>query len=186
VSTERPAVFLDRDGVINKSVVERGIPHPPATLDEFELLEGVDEAVERIRQAGYAVVVATNQPDVSRGDQEQAVVEAMHGVVRDALAPDAIMVCYHDDAEGCECRKPAPGMLLQAARDLNLNLTRSFMVGDRWRDIEAGRRAGCRTVYVDHGYTERQPDEPDAVVTGLPEAVTWILETTAHKEAEIA
>jgi D-glycero-D-manno-heptose 1,7-bisphosphate phosphatase len=177
---------LDRDGVINKSVVQRGIPHPPATLGEFELLEGVSEAVERIRQAGYAVIVVTNQPDVARGDQAQAVVEAMHDVVHRAVAPDAIMVCYHDDSDGCQCRKPAPGLLHQAARDLGLNLTRSFMVGDRWRDIEAGRRAGCRTVYVDSGYAERRPDEPDAVVTDLPEAVTWILGTTPHKEAEIA
>jgi D-glycero-D-manno-heptose 1,7-bisphosphate phosphatase len=182
----RAAIFLDRDGVINKPVVHRGVPHPPATLDKFVLLDGVVEAVERARQAGFAVVVVTNQPDVSRGDQEQAVVEAMHDVVRDALAPDAIMVCYHNDAEACECRKPAPGMLHQAARDLALDLTRSFMVGDRWRDIEAGRRAGCRTVYVDRCYAERKPDEPNAVVTGLPDAVTWILATTAHKEAEIA
>jgi D-glycero-D-manno-heptose 1,7-bisphosphate phosphatase len=179
----RPAIFLDRDGVINKSVVIRGIPHPPATLDDFELLDGVVEAVERARRAGFAVVVVTNQPDVSRGHQQEAVVEAMHDVVRDVLTPDAIMVCYHDEAEGCECRKPAPGMLHQAARDLSLNLTRSFMVGDRWRDIEAGQRAGCRTVYVDNRYAERQPDKPDVVVTGLGEAVTWILAATAHKEA---
>ena len=182
----KPAVFLDRDGVINKCVVLRGIPHPPATVDEFELSEGVTEAVERVRQAGYAVVVVTNQPDVARGVQEQAVVEAMHDVVRGALAPDAIMVCYHDDADGCWCRKPAPGLLHQAARDLELDLTRSFMVGDRWRDIEAGRRAGCRTVYVESGYAERRPEEPDAVVTDLPEAVAWILATTTQKEPEIA
>jgi D-glycero-D-manno-heptose 1,7-bisphosphate phosphatase len=176
---------LDRDGVINKPVVQEGIPHPPATLDEFELLEGVTEAVGRLRLAGYAVVVVTNQPDVARGDQEQTVVEAMHDLVRGALTPDAIMACYHDDDDGCECRKPAPGMLLQAARDLGLSLTHSFMIGDRWRDIEAGQRAGCRTVYVDSGYAERRPHAPDAVVTDLPEAVTWILAKTAHKEAEI-
>ncbi len=137
-------------------------------------------------KTGFALVVVTNQPDVARGIQERAVVEAMHDEVCRALAPDAIIVCYHDDAEGCECRKPAPGMLLQAAQDLNLDLTCSFMVGDRWRDIEAGRRAGCRTVYVDRRYAEPQPDEPEAVVTDLPEAVTWILATTARKEAEIA
>jgi D-glycero-D-manno-heptose 1,7-bisphosphate phosphatase len=178
-------VFLDRDGVINKSVVQAGIPYPPATLDEFELLGGVTEAVERVRRAGYAVVVVTNQPDVARGSQEQAVVEAMHDVVRRALQPDAIMVCYHDDADGCDCRKPAPGMLQQAARDLELNLTHSFMVGDRRRDIDAGRRAGCRTVYIDSGHAEPRPDEADAIVTDLPEAVSWIL-ATAEKEAEIA
>jgi D-glycero-D-manno-heptose 1,7-bisphosphate phosphatase len=185
VNDGRPAVFLDRDGVINKSLVDGGVPRPPATVDEFELLDGVVDSVERVRQAGFAVVVVTNQPDVARGVQDRAVVEAMHDLVRRALAPDAIMVCYHDDDEGCECRKPAPGMLWQAARDLNLNLTSSFMVGDRWRDIEAGRRAGCRTVYVDRRYAERQPDEPDAVVIDLTEAVTWIL-ATSRKEAEIA
>jgi D-glycero-D-manno-heptose 1,7-bisphosphate phosphatase len=141
--TTQPAVFLDRDGVVNRAEVRNGVPHPPRRLEDFELLTGTVGAVDRLRDAGFAVVIVTNQPDVARGDQQRTVVESMNEVVRQALEPDSIMVCYHDEAEGCECRKPAPGMLLAAAEDLRLDLARSFMVGDRWRDIVAGRRAGC-------------------------------------------
>jgi len=107
----------------------------------------------------------------------------MNDIVREALQPDAIMVCFHDETDGCDCRKPAPGMLLAAAADLELDLSGSFMVGDRWRDIEAGRRAGCRTVLVDRGYAERRAEDPDAIVADLGEAVTWILGTLVEKEA---
>ena len=182
----QPAVFLDRDGVVNRTEVRNGVPHPPQDLEDFELLAGVVEAVEQLRNAGFAVVIVTNQPDVSRGDQWRAVVEAMHDRVREALRPDSIVVCYHDDGDGCDCRKPAPGMLVSAADDLGLDLSVSFMVGDRWRDIDAGRRAGCRTVFVDRGYAERQPEAPDAVVADLPEAVTWILASSVEEEVRIA
>jgi len=180
--TFQPAVFMDRDGVINRAEVRDGVPRPPASIEDFELLPGVVEAVYRLRHAGLAVVIVTNQPDVARGDQRRSVVEAMNERVREALEPDSIVVCYHDDADGCECRKPAPGMLLAAAEDLALDLTTSFMVGDRWRDIDAGRRAGCRTIFVDHGYEERRPEAPDAVVADLTEAVTWILTNIVKKQ----
>jgi D-glycero-D-manno-heptose 1,7-bisphosphate phosphatase len=186
VSLARPGVFLDRDGVVNRAEIREGRPLAPARLEDFKLLDGVAEAVQRVRQAGFAVVVVTNQPDVARGDQRREVVEAMNDMVREALQPDAIIVCFHDDADGCDCRKPAPGMLLAAAADLELDLSGSFMVGDRWRDIEAGRRAGCRTVFVDRGYVERQAEDPDAVVADLAEAVTWILGTIVQKEARLA
>ena len=172
--TTQPAVFLDRDGVVNRAEVRNGVPHPPQSLEDFELLTGAVGAVDRLRDAGFAVVIVTNQPDVARGEQGRAVVESMNEVVREALEPDSIMVCYHDEADGCGCRKPAPGMLLAAAEELGLDLVRSFMVGDRWRDIDAGRRAGCRTVFVDRGYEERQPEAPDAIVADLAEAVDWI------------
>ena len=182
VVTSQPAVFMDRDGVINRAEVRNGVPRPPASIEDFELLPGVVEAVYRLRHAGFAVVIVTNQPDVARGDQRRSVVEAMNERVREAIEPDSIVVCYHDDADGCECRKPAPGMLLAAAEDLALDLTTSFMVGDRWRDIDAGRRAGCRTIFVDHGYEERRPEAPDAVVADLTEAVTWILTNIVKKQ----
>jgi D-glycero-D-manno-heptose 1,7-bisphosphate phosphatase len=183
----RPAVFLDRDGVINLSEVRDGVPRAPVRLEDFALLPGVVEAVHRLRQADFAVVIVTNQPDVTRGDQQRSVVEAMNELVRQALEPDRIVVCYHDEADGCDCRKPAPGMLLAAAEDLALDLAASFMVGDRWRDIDAGRRAGCRTIFVDRGYAERQPDAPDAVVADLPEAVTWIInKVIQNQEARLA
>ena len=151
------------------------MPRPPQSLEDFELLTGAVEAVERLRDAGFAVVIVTNQPDVAHGHQRRAVVESMNEVLREALEPDSIMVCYHSEADGCECRKPAPGMLLAAAQELGLDLARSFMVGDRWRDIDAGRRAGCQTVFVDREYEERRPEAPDAIVSDLTEAVDWIL-----------
>jgi D-glycero-D-manno-heptose 1,7-bisphosphate phosphatase len=184
--TSQPAVFLDRDGVVNRAEVRNGVPQPPARLEDFALLPGVVEAVRRLRYAGFAVVIVTNQPDVARGDQRRSVVEAMNEGLRQALEPDRIVVCYHDDADGCECRKPAPGMLLAAAEDMALDLATSFMVGDRWRDIDAGRRAGCRTIFVDRGCEERRPENPDAVVADLPEAVTWIIAHVAKKKEEEA
>jgi len=178
---------LDRDGVINQAEIRDGAPRPPRDLEDFVLLPGVVEAVHLLRRAGFAIVIVTNQPDVARGDQRRSVVEAMNELVRQALEPDRIDVCYHDEADGCDCRKPAPGMLLAAAKDLALDLSASFMVGDRWRDIDAGRQAGCRTIFVDRGYAERQPAAPDAVVADLPEAVAWITtNVTQNQEARSA
>lgn len=184
--TPQPAVFLDRDGVVNKAEVRSGVPHPPQSLQDFELLSGAVGAVDRLRDAGFAVVIVTNQPDVARGDQRREIVESMHEVVREALQPDGIMVCYHDDSDRCQCRKPAPGMLMAAAEELGLDLALSFMIGDRWRDIAAGRRAGCQTVFVDRGYKERQPEDPDAIVADVSEAVAWILSEADQKETRLA
>jgi D-glycero-D-manno-heptose 1,7-bisphosphate phosphatase len=170
----QPGVFLDRDGVLNEAVVRDGKPHPPEGLAGFQLLPGVVDACERLHGAGFVLVVVTNQPDIARGTQDRRVVDQMHELLRRALPIDAIYLCVHDDVDGCTCRKPAPGMLLTAARDLDLDLGLSVMVGDRWRDIEAGRRAGCRTVFVDRGYSERPPVDPDTVVDDLVAAADWI------------
>jgi D-glycero-D-manno-heptose 1,7-bisphosphate phosphatase len=127
-----------------------------------------------LRTLGFALVVVTNQPDVARGDLEVEVVDAVHRELRQRVVIDGLYVCLHDDADGCGCRKPAPGLLVAAATDLGLDLTRSVMVGDRWRDVEAGRRAGCRTVHLDRGYDERLPEGADLVAFSLAEAVRWI------------
>jgi D-glycero-D-manno-heptose 1,7-bisphosphate phosphatase len=171
----RPAVFLDRDGVINRAVVRNGKPYPPASLEAFELLPGVVEAVAALRAAGYVIVIATNQPDVATGKQSREVVDAMHDRLRRELAVDDIRVCFHVDADGCACRKPRPGMLVEAARQWNLDLAASVMVGDRWRDIAAGRAAGCRTAFIDYGYAEPRPEAPDIIVDSLSAASRWIL-----------
>jgi D-glycero-D-manno-heptose 1,7-bisphosphate phosphatase len=171
----RRAVFLDRDGVINRVVRRGGRPYPPSSLAAMELLPGVPEALARLRSAGFRLVVVTNQPDVARGTQQRAVIDAMHGHLATLLPIDEFRVCDHDDADGCSCRKPKAGMLEDAAREGGLSLVSSFMVGDRWRDVEAGRRAGCTTVFIDCGYRERPPDRPDATVRSLPEAADWIL-----------
>jgi D-glycero-D-manno-heptose 1,7-bisphosphate phosphatase len=168
------AVFLDRDGVINAGVVRNGRPYPPPSLEEFEFLPGVPEAVEALKQAGFLIVVATNQPDVATGVQRREVVEAMHDRVRRELCVDDIQVCYHVNEDKCACRKPKPGMLLSAAEALNIDLSASYMVGDRWRDIDAGKAAGCRTIWINYGYDEQEAKDPDAVVRSLSEARDWI------------
>ncbi len=169
------AVFLDRDGVLNHSPVVGGRPYAPASAAEFTLLPGVTDAVARLRAAGYRLIVVTNQPDVARGRQSRAEVDAMHAVLRERLGLTDIRVCFHDDADGCACRKPKAGLLLDAAREHRLDLAASFIVGDRWRDVGAGRNAGCRTIFIDYAYDEPRPEAPDAVVSSLADAAEWIL-----------
>ncbi len=173
------AVFLDRDGVINRAIVRNGKPYSPAAVTELEILPGVDEAVKRLRAAGFRIVVVTNQPDVARGRQSKDAIEAMHAILGAQLGIDEFRVCYHDDGDRCACRKPEPGMILEAARNGAIDLGSSFVVGDRWRDILAGRRAGCSTILIDYGYDEPEADNPDARVASLLEAAEWILQTAS-------
>ena len=175
MSGGRPAVFLDRDGVLLRAFVDGGVPRPPATMAEFEVLPGVAAACRTLRAAGLALVVVTNQPDVARGSTTRAVVDAINGAMAAALELDDVVVCPHDDQDGCGCRKPAPGMLIDAAHRLGLDLSRSVMIGDRWRDIAAGRAARCRTIFVDRSYPEKKPEQPDATVKDLPDAVPIVL-----------
>ncbi len=171
------AVFLDRDGVLNRPVWRAGKLVPPGSVKELKLLPGVAEACQTLRTAGFLLIVATNQPDVARGTQDRRTVEAINARIQEKVPLDDIRVCYHDDADRCACRKPKPGLLLQAAQDWNIDLSRSFLVGDRGKDIAAARRAGCRAVMVDNGHpgTDDCFTSPDLRVGSLPEAVDWIL-----------
>lgn len=182
--TTRQAVFLDRDGVLNRALVRKGRPYPPTSLTELEILPGVVEACTSLHEAGFLLIVVTNQPDVARGTQRREVAETINQALRKRLPLDDIRVCYHDDVDHCPCRKPEPGLLLEAARDWEIDLSASFMVGDRWKDVEAGRRAGCKTVLVDNGYTETEPNNPDHRVGSLFEAVSCILQHRTHPEGE--
>jgi D-glycero-D-manno-heptose 1,7-bisphosphate phosphatase len=165
------AVFVDRDGVLNRAVVVDGRPYPPASLERLEVLPGVPDAVAAFRRAGFRVIVVTNQPDVAAGRQSRAVVEAMHHALRSRLGLDDVYACFHTDAHACPCRKPRPGLLLDAARKWSLYLAASFMIGDRWCDVEAGHRAGCQTVWVrGQQYRERPARDPHWVVGSLLEA----------------
>jgi D-glycero-D-manno-heptose 1,7-bisphosphate phosphatase len=179
----KPAVFLDRDGVINTPVVRDGQPYPPSTAADVTLLDGVAEACSLLSASGFLLIVATNQPDVARGTQTQENVEAINAKVRQLVAVDDICVCWHTDSDDCVCRKPRPGLLLSAAKQWNIDLARSYMVGDRWKDVEAGRRAGCATVLVDWGYSAAVPVVADSTVRDLAEAAEWIL-SRDHAGAE--
>ncbi|MGO9905073.1 MAG: D-glycero-alpha-D-manno-heptose-1,7-bisphosphate 7-phosphatase [Solirubrobacteraceae bacterium] len=172
----RPAVFLDRDGVLNKAIIRSGRPHPPESLAELHVLPGVPEACRDLRAAGLTLVCVTNQPDIARGAQDPAMVVAMNDRLRELLGLHEVVVCPHDDNDGCSCRKPLPGMILGAARREDLDVSRSVTVGDRWRDVEAGRAAGTWTVFIDRGYDERQPERADLTVKNLKEAVPWIID----------
>lgn len=174
----RPAIFLDRDGTLNAPLVRDGKPYPPATVAEFHLLPDVADQCRQLHAAGYVLVVATNQPDVGRGTQAQATVEAMHAHLRQLVPEIArIEVCY-DAGSGhpsSAFRKPAPGMLHRAAAALDLDLAGSWMIGDRWRDVDCGARAGCRTIFIDWGYAEPLQAAPDFTVRSFPEAAAIIL-----------
>jgi len=175
-SFARRAVFLDRDGVINRPIVRDGKPYPPDSLAEFEILPGVEEASSRMKDAGLRLVVATNQPDVGRGTLEKERVEEIHEFLLRCLPLDRIEVCYDSGKTPSADRKPAPGMLLRAAGEMKIDLAKSFMVGDRWRDIDCGHAAGCRTVFIDRGYAESLRQQPDHRASSLAGAAGWILE----------
>lgn len=170
------AVFLDRDGVLNEAIVREGRPYSPATIDELKLVPDAAAALGRLKAAGFLLIVVTNQPEVARGTQSRAMVEEMNSVVGRELPLDGFFTCWHDDRDGCTCRKPKPGLLEEAAAKMGIDLRLSFLVGDRWRDLDAGANAGCRTVLIDHHYQERAPDhEPDHRSATLMDAAEWIV-----------
>jgi D-glycero-D-manno-heptose 1,7-bisphosphate phosphatase len=171
----RRAVFLDRDGVINRVVLREKKPYPPASERELEILPGVADALLQLKAAGFLLIVVSNQPDVARGTSSLSVVESINQALGAALPIDEFKMCYHDSSANCACRKPRPGMLLDAAHKWNIDLSRSFMVGDRWRDTEAGQAAGCDTFFIDYGYDEKQPEQVDHRVGSLLEAAKVIL-----------
>jgi D-glycero-D-manno-heptose 1,7-bisphosphate phosphatase len=175
------AIFLDRDGVLNDAIIKNGKPYPPASLDEVNIATDVLPALQSLKNAGFLLLGATNQPDVARGKTERSLVEAINKMLMDKLPLDEIRVCYHDDADKCECRKPLPGLILQAAEKFNVDLSNSVMIGDRWKDVEAGQRAGCKTIWIDRGYAVPKPSQqPDVIVKSMNEAGKWIEQLCAN------
>ena len=176
-NTLKRAVFLDRDGVLTRSLLRDGRPVAPRRFEEMEIIPEAPAVLAALKAQGYLLIVITNQPDIARGLETMAELEAMHAALLSALPLDEIRVCPHDDADRCDCRKPKPGLLLAAAQAHSIDLARSFFIGDRWRDVEAGHRAGCTTVQIDYGYDERDPDPPaHARVASLAEAARWVLD----------
>jgi D-glycero-D-manno-heptose 1,7-bisphosphate phosphatase len=169
------AVFADRDGVLCANMMRDGRPVAPTRLEDFRLLPGVEDAVRALKSAGYLVIVVTNQPDVATGRTPRATVEAMHDVIRSTLGVDDIKACFHTNADGCACRKPKPGMILEAAAERAIDLPASYVIGDRWSDVVAGQTAGCSTIFVDYGHEPDTLGKADRVVGSFAEAARVIL-----------
>lgn len=171
------AIFLDRDGVINYSFVKDGKPYPPDTLEDFRFYEDVEESLNKLKSLGYLLVIVTNQPDVATGKQTRETVESMHRLINLKLPIDFIKVCYETDGPDCHCYKPKPGMLLEARSEMNIDITQSYMIGDRWRDIGAGQNAGCKqSILIERDYAEKNIYLADFICKSLTEAVTYIIE----------
>ena len=169
------AVFLDRDGVINRSPVVDGMPKPPGNLEDVEILPGVEIALNKLKRTGFLLIVVTNQPDVSRGTTTIQEVKRINDFLTRTFPIDAFFVCFHDNKDFCSCRKPKPGLLVEAKRQFGIDFKSSFLVGDRWRDIEAGQAAGCTCYFIDYGYPEKSPVKPYRRVYSLLEACEHIL-----------
>jgi D-glycero-D-manno-heptose 1,7-bisphosphate phosphatase len=184
---KKRAVFLDRDGVLNRPLVRDGLPFPPATLEQFEIYPEAAKGCAQLKAAGFLLIVVTNQPDVGRGTQSRELIEAMHDKLRQAVPSlDAIEICYHagtSHGDPCDCRKPRPGMVLRAAAKHDIDLPRSFLIGDRWRDVDCANAAGCRAVFVDRGYNEQLRDKPEFRAGNFSEAVAIILENRLSESA---
>ena len=175
-SMNNRAVFLDRDGVINHAFVRSGKPFPPNNFNDFKIIDGVAEALHNLRINNFKLIIVTNQPDVARGTIKIDFINQIHAYLLKILPIDDIRVCPHSDIDKCFCRKPNPGMIIDSAKKYNVDLTNSFMVGDRWRDIDAGHAAGCKAILIDYKYNEQLPKKnPNFVCSSLIEAADWII-----------
>jgi D-glycero-D-manno-heptose 1,7-bisphosphate phosphatase len=169
----KKAIFLDSDGVLNKAILKDGKPVAPRTLAELVIPDEVKPSLDKLKAAGYLLICLTNKPDVERGLTTKGDVDAIYAKIRSELPLDDVFICY---SENSDCYKPKPGLLLAASKKYDINLAQSYMIGDRWRDIEAGQNAKCKTVWIDRGYAEKKPDPPaDYTVHSLTEGVEWIL-----------
>ena len=171
----KKGAFLDRDGVINRSILVDGVPKPPASICEVEILDGVVEAIEKLKENNFVPVVITNQPDVARGLTTRSEVDSINAFIGGKAGIEHFYTCFHDDEDQCLCRKPAPGLIILAASELALDPLNSILVGDRWRDVSAGQAVGCANYFIDYSYPERMPNEPFITVSSLIEATRIII-----------
>ena len=177
----KKSVFLDRDGVINRVYIKDCLPQSPNSLDELKILPGVKESIIKLKKLNFICLMVTNQPNVSRKKIDKNSVIQMNNFLKNEIALDDIFVCYHDDSDNCNCRKPKPGLLLQAGKKWDVDFKKSFMIGDRWRDIQAGEKVGCKTIFLDYKYSETKPKKPDFVSDSLLNAA-YIIEKLIHEK----
>ena len=168
-------VFLDRDGVVNEPIIRNGRPFPPRSVSETVISPGVHQGLSQLKNKGFLLIVITNQPDLARKISKQDEVDQINRFLANNLPLDDFFVCPHDDVDFCDCRKPKPGLIFRSMEKYPIDLKNSFLVGDRWRDVEAGIAAGCATVFINRNYAEKQPTTVDFEVNNFAEAVDVIL-----------
>jgi D-glycero-D-manno-heptose 1,7-bisphosphate phosphatase len=172
----RRAVFLDRDGVLVRTNVVDGKSYAVRSLGEFALFDDAVAATNALRAAGFTLVLVTNQPDVGNGLISRELAEHMNDLVQSELKLDGVKACFHAQRDRCRCRKPLPGMLVDAANEFGIDLSGSYMVGDRSSDVACGAAVNCHTVFIERHYSERLSARPDAIVSSMAEAAAHILE----------
>jgi D-glycero-D-manno-heptose 1,7-bisphosphate phosphatase len=153
-------IFLDRDGVLNEPWIVNKRPYPPSGLESTAIMVGIREILAMLSKWGYLIICVTNQPDVGRGTQTLEDVGKINSFLMDNLPIDLMLTCFHKEEDECYCRKPKTGLFEQALKRYpNIEFNKSWMIGDRWKDMEAGKKAGCKTIFIDYEYDERQPEE---------------------------
>ena len=174
MDNNQKAVFLDRDGVLNECFVKNGKPYPPKTFKEFKTFTFLQDVLFNFKNKGYLTIVVTNQPDPARGKLSKKNIMGMHEFLLENYAIDDIFVCWHANDGECFCRKPLPGMLIEASEKYKINLKKSYLIGDRWRDIDAGNSVGCKTIFIDYKYNEKLNSKPKYLVKSLLETMHLI------------
>ena len=169
------AIFLDRDGVINRPLIKNGKGYAPRLLKDFKIYSSVKKDIKKLKKNGYKIFVITNQPDVNNKLIKKKTLKAMHKILKKKLCVDKILYCPHDKKENCKCRKPKTELIKNAIKGKKIYLKKSYMIGDRASDIEAGYRAGCKTIFINKNYLELKPKKQDKTVKTLNAAVNYIL-----------
>tara|TARA_B110001454_G_C12609668_1_gene388124 strand:+ start:204 stop:779 length:576 start_codon:yes stop_codon:yes gene_type:complete len=170
----RKAIFLDRDGTLNKAYIENGLPISPSSLNKFKIIKGVKKSINRLKKLNFLCILITNQPDVFRGKISKKTVVKMNSYIKKKIKLDDMFVCYHDNEHNCNCRKPKPGLLVKASKKWKIDLNKSFMIGDRWKDILAGKKVGCKTIFINNNYKNDKKVKADFTFKSLLKAVNKI------------
>jgi len=168
-------VFLDRDGVINLPIVINKKPYSPRRIEEFIFTSEIKNLISKVVNHGYKVIVITNQPDIASGDLSESLLNYFHQRIIDEMLVDDIFVCKHLSSDNCNCRKPKPGLILEAALKHKINLKESFFIGDRWKDVDAANNVECHSIFIDYGYREKLKTVPKNCVKNLNAAFEVIL-----------
>ena len=170
----RKAIFLDRDGTLNKAYIENGLPISPSSLNKFKIIKGVKKSINRLKKLNFLCILITNQPDVFRGKISKKTVVKMNSYIKKKIKLEDMFVCYHDNEHNCSCRKPKPGLLVKASKKWKIDLKKSFMIGDRWKDILAGKKVGCKTIFINNNYKNDKKVKADFTFKSLLKAVNKI------------